>query len=170
MAETTITMDRTVDAPPDVVWDVITDHGLYAEAAPNLTSVDVLDGDGEGMVRRCIDTSGNAWTETCTRWEPNRAYAMTVDVTGSGFHRRLFKRFRGEWRIEPVEGAVRIEITFDFEPRYGPFGAVTAWYLRRRAPGVVEQIFDRWGAEIDSRAPVEPRRGGGDSQDGGAAR
>lgn len=159
MAESTITATRTIDAPTDVVWDVVTDHDLYAEVAPNLASVEVVDGDGEGMVRRCTDTNGNDWTETCTRWEPNRGYAMTVDVDTSGFHRRLFRRFHGEWRLEPVDDGVSIGITFVFEPRYGPFGTVIVWFLEYRAPGILEAIFDRWEAEIASRAAAGPPRG-----------
>jgi len=71
---------RTFDAPPDLVWAVITDTDLYAEVAPNLSSVEVLEGEGEGMVRECADTDGKTWTETCTVWEPERRYAVEVHV------------------------------------------------------------------------------------------
>lgn len=148
---TTITMHRTVDAPAALVWDVITDHDLYAEAAPNLSTVEIVEGDGEGMVRRCVDTDGNEWLESCTRWEERRAFAVSVDVEHSDFHRKLFDRFGGKWRLSQADDGVRITIAFDFEPRYGPFGALISKFFAYKAPGIIEPIFDRWEAEIDAR-------------------
>lgn len=144
-------MHRTVDAPIAVVWDVITDHDLYAEVAPNLSTVDVLEGEGDGMVRRCVDTNGNEWTESCTRWENHRAYAVTVDVAHSEFHRRLFTRFEGEWRLSEDDNGVRITIQFEFAPRYGPFGRLISAFFAYKAPGIVEPILDGWVAEIRAR-------------------
>lgn len=150
----TIERHRTVDAPIDVVWDVVTDHDLYGEIAPNLANVEVIDGADVGLVRQCVDTDGNAWTERCTRWEPERGFAVTVDVAESGFHRSLFSRFEGEWRLDDLPDGVRITIGFDFDPRYGPAGRLITTFLRYKAPPIIETIFDRWEAVI--RARVEP--------------
>lgn len=155
-------MHRTVDAPPAVVWDVLTDHELYGAVAPNLSAVEVVDGAGDGMVRRCVDADGNEWTETCTRWEPGRSFAVSVDVADSEFHRRLFSRFEGEWRLDPVDDGVRITVGFAFEPRYGPIGALVSWYFARRAPAVVAEIFDGWEAAIESRLAADPPADRGD--------
>jgi ribosome-associated toxin RatA of RatAB toxin-antitoxin module len=110
-------MHRTVDAPRAVVWDVITDQELYGDVAPNLSSVTVVGGAGEGMVRRCVDTGGNEWTESCTHWEEDRSFAVSVHVENSVFHRRFFTRMDGEWQLSEHDGGVRMTITFDFEPR-----------------------------------------------------
>lgn len=147
---------RTVDAPASLVWDVITDHELYAAAAPNLETVELLDGEGETLTRRCVDTDGNAWTESCTRWEPGRRFAVAVDVEDSEFHRRLFSRFEGEWGLVETPAGVEITIAFDFEPRYGPLGRLITWYFDAKAPALIEAIFDRWETEIAARqAPAE---------------
>lgn len=146
-----IVADRWIDAPVPVVWAVITDPDVYASVAPNLAAVEIVEGDGEGMVRRCVDTDGNEWTETCHYWEEHRGFGVRVDTATSPFHRRLFSSFEGEWRVDPVDGGVRVSIRFDFEPRYGPLGRLIAWYFRLRAPGIVEPIFDGWAAEIDAR-------------------
>lgn len=157
-----ITLHRTVDAPIATAWEVLTDHELYAEAAPNLATVEVVgdgpDGtDAEGMIRRCVDVDGNEWTETCTRWNPGRAYAVSVDVDDSDFHRRLFRYFEGEWRVaERDDGDVRMTIQFDFEPRYGPLGRLITAFFRYKAPGIVDAIFDRWEAEIEARTDSGP--------------
>lgn len=145
-----------MDAPPAVVWDVVSDHGLYAEAAPNLETVEVVEGEGAGLVRRCVDTDGNEWTERCTRWDDGSGFAVSVDVERSEFHRRLFHRFEGEWSVAPADDGVVVTVAFDFEPRFGPLGRLIGWYLGSRAPGLVEAIFDRWEAEIDARVAAGP--------------
>lgn len=148
---TQITEHRTFDAPADVVWDVVTDPDVYESVAPNLSSVEILDGEGEGMIRRCVDTDGDAWTESCTRWEDGRLFAVSVDTKSSDFHRHLFERFEGEWRLSEVDGGVQITMLFDFEAKYCPFGRVLARYLEYRAPAIIDPIFDGWEAEIDRR-------------------
>lgn len=160
-----LSFHRPVDAPRDVLWDVISNHELYATAAPNLRSVDVVQDEAEPFVRRCTDTAGNEWTETCTLWEPGRRFAVSVDVGGSDFHRRLFSRFEGAWGIEESADGLEFRIEFDFEPRYGPLGVIISWYLRRRAPSLIEVIFDRWEAEIETRCRDESS-GGPESTNG----
>lgn len=145
---TRLTYHRTVDAPIETVWTVVSDHRVYGEVAPNLSSVDLVDGEGVGAVRRCVDADCNAWTETITEWRPREGYAVEVDVAESEFHRRLFHRFEGEWRLEDVEDGVRITIEFTFEPRYGPLGRLIAGFFAYKAPGIVEPIFDGWVAAI----------------------
>ncbi|WP_136601328.1 type II toxin-antitoxin system RatA family toxin [Salinigranum halophilum] len=148
---TTISMHRTVDAPRTVVWDVITDHELYGDVAPNLSSVSVVEGKGEGLIRRCVDTDGNEWTESCTHWEACQSYAVSVHVENSVFHRRFFTRMDGEWRLSEHDDGVRITITFDFDPRYGPLDVFISKYFEYKAPGLIEAIFDDWEDEIRSR-------------------
>ena len=148
---TTISMHRTVDAPRAVVWDVITDQDLYGEVAPNLSSVAVVEGAGEGMIRRCVDTDGNEWTESCTHWEESHSYAVSVHVENSVFHRRFFTRMNGEWGLSEDDDGVRMTITFDFEPRFGPLGVFISKYFEYIAPGLIEAIFDGWEDEIRAR-------------------
>lgn len=146
-----ISVHRTVDAPAPVVWDVITDHELYGEVAPNLSTVEVLDGEGVGLIRRCVDTNGNEWTESCTRWEDGRGFAVSVDVEQSDFHRRLFSRFEGAWWLSEHEDGVQITMEFSFDPKYGPLGVLVSKFLEYRASPIVAELLDRWEAEIRSR-------------------
>ena len=147
----TIEYRRTVDASASIVWDVITDHELYAEATPNLERVDVIEGEGDSMIRRCVDTAGNEWTETCTYWTAGERFSVSVDVAGSDFHRRVFSRFEGEWGLSESADGVEIIIAFDFEPRFGPLGRLISKYLAYKAPFLIEPIFDRWESAIESR-------------------
>lgn len=148
---TRFTMQRSIDAPRAVVWDVVTDPNVYETVAPNLTAVDVLEGDGEGMVRRCVDTDGNSWTETCDHWEEGNGFSVTVDTATSEFHRRLFTRFEGEWRLSPGDEGVIVTIEFTFDTKYGPLGWLVARYFRYKAPSLIEAIFDGWETEIGDR-------------------
>lgn len=145
---------RRIDAPKSVVWGVITDHDLYAEAAPNLASVDVIDGEKDTMVRRCVNTNGNAWTEACTTWIDGQRFAVEVDVLNSDFHQRLFNRFEGEWGLNDSLDELEIVIRFDYDTKYGPFGRLISAFLAYKSPGLVEAIFDRWEAEINSRVAM----------------
>lgn len=153
MAE--LTRRRTVDAPLELVWDVITDHALYAEVAPNLSTVEVVEGEGSSLVRRCVDTDGNEWTESCTRWRPGESFAVSVDVESSEFHRRLFRRFDGEWAVEEDPDGTTISIRFTYEPRYGPLGKLISWYFASRGPPIIESLFDNWEAVIEDRLDGE---------------
>lgn len=147
----TIERSRRMDAPPDLVWAVMTDPDVYADVASNLVAVEVVDGEGEGMVRRCVDTDGNAWTETCEYWTPGRGFGVEVDVETSDFHRRLFRSFEGHWELAERPDGVLVTIRFAYETRYGPLGWPISAYLRRAAPSIVEGIFDGWEAEVARR-------------------
>ena len=89
---------RIVPLEPEVAWQVMIDHEGYADVAYNLSKVEVVSGRGLGMCRRCYDTSGRGWGETCTLWEEGRAYAFSVDtharlsVSSNGTHRRVARR------------------------------------------------------------------------------
>lgn len=154
-----LTYDRRIDAPASVAWDVISDHRIYADAAPNLASVEVIEGDGPNMLRRCVDTDGNEWTERCTEWDEGEGFAVSVDVATSDFHRRLFHRFEGEWSVADVDDEVVASMAFEFEPRFGPLGRLLSWYFQTRAPDLVEPIFDRWEAEMEARIEADPSTG-----------
>lgn len=148
---TQITKRRLFDAPTDAVWAVITDPDVYAAVAPNLSSVTILGGDGEGMVRECIDTDGNAWTESCTHWDEGRAFAVAVDVETSDFHRPWFARFEGTWSVDEGADGALVSMAFDFDTKYGPLGWLLGRYLTFKAGPLVEAIFDGWAAELDAR-------------------
>lgn len=148
---TRLSMHRTYDAPASVVWAVVTDPDVYAAVAPNLTAVELLEEPGPEMVRRCVDTNGNVWKESCERWEAGRGFAVAVDTETSDFHRRLFTRFEGAWDLTETDDGVEVTIQFDFDTKYGPVGWLVARYFEYKAPSLVEAIFDGWAAEIDER-------------------
>lgn len=145
-----------MEAPPDLVWEVMTDPDLYADIAPNLSEVEIVEGEGEGMVRRCVDTDGKAWTEECHLWEPGRRFEVSVDVENSEFHRHLFSRFEGSWSLTEREDDVLVEIAFDYDTKYGPIGMLVSKYFEYKGPPIVESILDGWEEEVEERLDEAP--------------
>jgi carbon monoxide dehydrogenase subunit G len=157
---------RRIEAPPDLVWDVMTDPDVYARVAPNLASVEIVSGDGEGMVRRCVDADGNVWTESCTRWADGHEFAVAVDVADSDFHRRLFTRFEGRWALSTDGDGGVVTVAFEYDPRYGPLGTLVSKYVAYRAPPLIEAIFDGWEAEVEARLVTQRSRQGREVESG----
>jgi len=154
---TSIAAHRVFDAPTDIVWAVITDLDVYAAVAPNLSSVVVLHGEDEGMVRECVDTKGNVWTEMCHYWEAGQGFAVAVDVENSDFHRRFFTKFEGRWELTERDDGVLVTMAFDFNTKYGPLGALLERYFQYKATPLIESIFDGWSAEIETRLTTSER-------------
>ena len=75
-AHRVLTFSRRVAASPSIAWEVVSDVAAFGEHAPNLSRTEVLSGDEVGMTRRCFDSRGRGWTETCTLWEEGRRYGM----------------------------------------------------------------------------------------------
>ena len=153
---TTVRARRRIAAPPSIVWRVVADHGLYASMAPNLSEVEVLDGAGLGMRRRCADATGRDWSETCTLWDEGRRFAFEVDTDAPAYPYPL-RRLRGEWAVEPAGGGSVIALRFDAEPR-GIRGRIALALARPAAWLVCRRLFANWEREIAARAAVsEPR-------------
>ncbi|MFC7229396.1 SRPBCC family protein [Salinirubellus salinus] len=150
----TLTFERTVAVPHDVAWDVLRDQAAFRDAAPNLSEVDLPEGLAVGAPRRCADTDGRWWDETCTRYDPGRAYAFAVDAPNSPVHRRLFRSFGGTFEVTPEDGGdrSRVSMQFDYEPRYGPLGRLLVRLGRGRFERVGETTLENLEAEMHERA------------------
>lgn len=146
---------RSVSVPPSVAWEVITDHDVYADVAPNLVEIEVLEGEREGLRRWCLDTGGNDWTETVHHWDEGRSFGVTVDVANSAFHRPLFHRFEGHWGLTEEPSGVQLWTVFEYDTRWGPMGWLVSAYLKYRARGMLEHILDGWVAEMEARLEAD---------------
>jgi ribosome-associated toxin RatA of RatAB toxin-antitoxin module len=165
--------DRVVQARPDLVWAVVADVALYAQLATGLSHVEILEGDGQGLRRRCYDTRGRGWNETCTVWEPGRRFQMRVDTASYPFPLRLLLRsFQGTWSVDPAPEGARITVGFDAEPRLGPLGRLAlramgegpprphpaSGQLRARHPGPQQRLLNPRGAAHDPDTASPPDR------------
>ena len=74
------------------------------------------------MVRRCWDTRGGTWRESCTRWEAGRSYTMEVDTSHYPYP---FRAMRGTWSVaDAADGGSRITMRFDYRMPWGSLGAL----------------------------------------------
>ncbi len=78
--------------------------GGYYAVVDTLEHAEIIAGHGQGMVRHCVDTRDREWNESCTLWEDDRAFRMTVDIgTYPPSFRALFKRVEGTWDEAPPQ-------------------------------------------------------------------
>jgi ribosome-associated toxin RatA of RatAB toxin-antitoxin module len=139
-----IEFERTVNAPRERVWAVISDHEGFGEAAPSLSHVEVVEGEGFGMRRRCYNAKGRGWSETCTLWEDGHRYAFEVDTSDYPYP---FSRMAGTWGAEPAATGTRITMLYEYEYRRPILGRLLDPFVRLSFRRVCERILDRWEAD-----------------------
>ncbi len=108
------TVSTTVNAPPDVVYRVITDFEHYADWVSDLKRIDVLQRDGEG---RPLDVEfraaafGRSTTYTL-RYDYSRApeYLSWHQVRGD-----LTSELNGQYRFEATPGGTRLTYELEVE-------------------------------------------------------
>jgi ribosome-associated toxin RatA of RatAB toxin-antitoxin module len=142
---------RAIEAAPDLAWSVVSDVVGYADVAPSLSRAEILEGSGEGMVRRCYDGRDRGWSEVCTLWEEGRRYAMRVRTETYPFNlRQIFNDVRGEWEVAPSPEGAMVTMRFDLQP--SALGRALWWPLRRTFARQSELLLDNWQRDIEARA------------------
>lgn len=143
----TLTFERSliIAAPVADVWAIVADLDGYARHTASLAETTVVSGAGEEARRRCVDTAGNAWEETCTVWSPEQSYTIEVDVsTYPAKYRALFRSFAGTWSVEPVDEGTRVTIRFEAELRRLPGLPVLGRALVRRGKSDIDAILSSY--------------------------
>lgn len=102
-------VNRTVNAPNEMVWAVMTDHPAYADVADNIAKVEVLSGDGLGMKRRCYGLKGESWEETCDLYEPGHAYGFRIHTEADDYP-YPFAELSGRWTVEERQAGSEFDI------------------------------------------------------------
>ncbi len=110
-----ITLTREINAPPDRVWDVLTDLERAPELISGIEAIERLDGGGEFRV-------GTKWRETrtmlgrqateemeVTALDEGRSY--TVEADGHGAH------YTSTLTVDPAAAGSRVVMTFDAQPQ-----------------------------------------------------
>jgi hypothetical protein len=150
------TLDRLVHADSARAWAVISDVARFADVAGTLHRTEVVSGAGVGMVRKCEDTNGACWLETCQRWEPGKAYAFEVDTTAPSYPLPL-RTMRGDFEVDQVDDAhSSIRIRFSFTARGGWIAeALLGLTFALRGDTIFGDILARWAARIESTPRAE---------------
>ena len=154
MANFTIETSRVIDAPLDLVWDIVSDVGGYHRVVETLKHTEITSGSGLGMIRHCVDTKGREWNETCTMWEPQKTLRMNVDV-GSypAAFRAIFERIEGTWSVDAEEGGVLLSMRFDGTTKLGPVGKAAVVAMGRKS--VLGSIMDGYETQIRARLATD---------------
>jgi ribosome-associated toxin RatA of RatAB toxin-antitoxin module len=144
--------ESIVQAPADQAWAVLADLAGYAQLAPGLSHIEILEGDGHRLRRRCYDHRGRGWNETCTLWEPGHRYGMQVDTASYPFPlRQLLRSFQGTWSVDPLPEGACITVQFDAQPRFGPVGRLALRAMGRKAHRDLAQLLDNYEHAIRAR-------------------
>lgn len=139
-----LTASREVPVSAARAWEVMVDHPRYADVADNLSSVEVLEGDGEGMCRRCTAKPGEVWTETAHLYEEGKRYGFTVHTKAEDYP-YPFDRLRGEWEVAPInEARSRVLMRFEITPESGLKGAIIRAVMGQRVAPMVDRLLRRW--------------------------
>jgi len=150
MANFTIEKSRIIDAPVEDVWSVVSDAGAYHQVVDTLEHTEITSGQGEGMIRHCLDTKDREWNEICTLWEDHHRFRMAVDINSyPAAFRAIFKRVEGTWAVEPTEKGTKLTMRFDGKTKLGPIGRGAVAAMGRDA--VLSGIFDSYERLIQSR-------------------
>ena len=112
---------RKTDAPRADAWAVLSDHSGWGDHAPNLSKSEVVAGSGEGAVRRCYNSAGQGWSETCTLWQPGTRYVMEVDTSDYPYPLSVM---RGTFDVNDAGNGSIIRLRFDYKVKGGPAGRV----------------------------------------------
>lgn len=136
-----------VDAPAEVVWQVMADQEGYADVADNIGKVEVLEGSGLGMVRQCSDTAGRSWRERCTFWEEGSAFAFVVDTEAPDYPYPL-EYLQGRWSMVPAGELVSVEMDFVVRPRPGLMNGVLFRMLLAVLLPVCDRLLANWATRM----------------------
>ena len=145
--ENHLVAERVVQAPVDEVWEIIADVGNYEQVTgPGISSVEVLEGEGYGMLRECADPDGNSWEEYCTLWEPGYRFKFEVNTDREDYA-YPFEQLSGLWQVDAI-GPTTTLITMDFEYRFkNPFfSGLFLPFAMKQAREDTEFILDNWQA------------------------
>jgi hypothetical protein len=140
------------------VWALLTDHDLYGRLAPNLSTVEVVSEAGQPLRRRCTNTAGQAWEETCALWDDGRRFAVDVDTSDYPYPITLM---RGLWQVDPDPHGSRVTMRFAHRAIPSVRGGLFTIGFRALFPPILNRIFRGWQRSLPATtagASAEPER------------
>lgn len=144
-----MTFSRIIDAPRQKTWEAISDVANYHEVAPNIDNVEMVSGQGEGMVRKCSHGS-DSWTETCTLWDEGNAFHFEVN-TGAPDYPYPFDYLKGHWKLEQMrDSRTKIILIFVFRYRRKFQNWLIHPILRVKFGKTVEQLLNNWQDQMEA--------------------
>ena len=145
-----LTVERNIAARPEAAWEVIANMEGYADlTTAGIAKVEVLEGAGEGMLRRCTNHKGESWTETCPVWQEGRIFQFVVDTSAPDYPYPV-KALQGTWEVEPHGSGSTIRAKFEYELKYGLFGKMMNIAAAKGFRQDTEVLLDNWEAKSNA--------------------
>jgi uncharacterized protein YndB with AHSA1/START domain len=142
------TLFREVNAPPEVVFDVLTDHRRYSELTPlrksELEREGETDPNGVGAIRK-LTLAGPPMREEVIAFQRPSRFSYTV-LSGLPVRDHV-----GTVSLEPEgDGRTRVTYALRTTPTVPLAGGVVVALVKR----AITQLLDGVSAEAERRAPV----------------
>ena len=136
--------ERIIDVPTSAAWAVIANLEGYADiTTAGISRVEVLEGTGEGMIRRCTNDEGESWTETCPLWDEGREYRFIVNTDAPDYPYPI-DWLEGRWSVEETPEGTKIKAVFRYQLKYGVLGRMMNLIAIRKFQGDVDFLMDKW--------------------------
>ena len=139
----TLRASRFTKASPERVWEVMSHQESYADVAENISKVEVLQGKGEGMIRKCYDHKGESWQETCSRWDEGRAFAFRVHTEAKDYPYPI-AQLAGEWSLSPCPQGTQIMMVFQVQAKPGLVNRLLFNMMAAPFAGICDRLLSKW--------------------------
>lgn len=145
-----VEVTRRINASAKTAWEVVTDHEAYSDVADNISKVEVLEGDSEGMRRKCTGNEGETWTEVAHIWEEGRRYGFRIDTDAPDYPYPL-EKLEATWTVDAVgPDECDVTIAFDVTPLQTFKGALFISVSMIMFPKLLDRLLGRWGARMEA--------------------
>jgi uncharacterized protein YndB with AHSA1/START domain len=117
----TINLNKKIDAPRQVIWDILADFANIAVWNRGIKeSHSTSDAaNGVGASRHCDLGPAGELDETIREWEPNERMAVSIDAATKA----PIKGARGTFLLTGDDaGPIDVALQFDYSPKGGPIG------------------------------------------------
>ena len=143
-----LAFERMINVSKQDTWQMISDVGNYHTVAPNIDSVQIVSGQGEGMIRSCTHKADH-WTEVATLWEEGEQYSFEVDTEAEDYPYPL-KYLKGTWQVKEV-GPAQSQITMVFEFAYERriFNLLIHPFMKKKFDKICSELLDNWQEELE---------------------
>ena len=154
------TVETTIAAPPERVWQALADIGAIARWNPGVVASHTT-GDRPGGLdaeRYCDLGGGNYLHERVVAWEPERALTMRITETNLPFAAADIA-----FTLEPAPNGgradaaphSRVTLTPTYRLRFGPLGRLLdAVYVRSQYRRGMAALLDGLRREVEGDPPV----------------
>ncbi|MEO1210811.1 MAG: SRPBCC family protein [Cyanobacteria bacterium J06638_20] len=150
-----LTARTLTHATPETVWQIMNDQEGYAIVADNLSKVEIISGQGYGMVRQCTNNDGQSWRETCTRWDEGRAFAFRIDTEAKDYPYPI-GALTGEWALIPKPDHTQICMTFNISAKAGLLNRLRLTLMIAPFAQVCDRLLNNWVALMEDSATSRP--------------